>query len=208
MRQRYPAHDTVFTGGRIPGNPRLGTSDNKQRKVFAVVPFDDDDTADDEFNEEDHPRGNPGNAGQFSKGGGGSGGSVKKVYHGTMQEHLDSIRKNGLTVSGNKRNFNPDLYEGERGKSVYVTDSLEGAKKWTDLMRMNAVMSGNPVPQTIILEADLPGDFDLKSDQGEGGGSWGVGGSYRATSNIPPQYIKNYRVVPGDGSLGEPKQFS
>ena len=38
--------------------------------AFVAVNVDEDEPAEDEFNEADHPRGQPGNAGEFGPGGG------------------------------------------------------------------------------------------------------------------------------------------
>lgn len=124
-----------------------------------------------------------------------SGGSIV-AYHGTTSDRVESIKKNGLKVSGVKRVYSKTsvLYEG-RKKSVFVTSSFDEAESYA----YNAKnVQGKPGTKSVVLTLKIPKSEwkNFKNDE-KFEGSWGTAGAY-STKDIPPKWIKKVTVTDAD----------
>jgi phage gp29-like protein len=81
--------------------------------------------------------------GKWSEGGGG----FKDLYHGTAAAFVDKIISEGLKPGGGKGN--KELYKGERGNAVFLTDNEEKAKGW-------ALLAAPEGPELLELDKQMP----------------------------------------------------
>lgn len=92
-------------------------------------------------------------------GGGKPGGTPPvTVYHGTAQEYLDSIKRDGLLLHPPTRNFEDAYYKGERGESVFVTWAKEDATRWAvrAAVRGETAAGPNAIFTPVVLTINLP----------------------------------------------------
>jgi len=115
-------------------------------------------------------------------------GTDEKVwaYHGTSEDVVADIMREGIRVNVTK-SFDEDYYEGERGQSVYVSNSEEGAR----------IYAGSRGGTGVVLEVHIPKDEWKKFKRDE---KFGVGGTSaaRAVLTIPPAWIKRATDDMGD----------
>lgn len=106
-----------------------------------------------------------------------------QMYHGTTDQFLEAIAKEGLKLNAPTRNWGESLYEGDRAQSVYVTDNVDNAKTYARQADSNG--NGNPV----VLKIRIPENVTLlRDEQDVGGGSW------RLPQDIPPDWIVSATV--------------
>ena len=104
--------------------------------------------------------------GRWTSGGGdvpggewGTEGGKVVAFHGTTNEVAQSIIKNGIKINPSSRSFDKDLYEGPRGKSVYVANSMARAIDWAQ--RRNDIQEtegayGTPSHSLVVFEVKIP----------------------------------------------------
>jgi hypothetical protein len=110
------------------------------------------------------------------------------AYHGTRQSALQSIIDNGLLAHPFKHYHPSRFYKGERGDSVYVTESKQEAQNW-------ALSAVDDPDQAILLELCVPQE-KLKPDEEREGAERFVG-------NIPPEWIRHVYPIQSNGGLGK-----
>lgn len=117
------------------------------------------------------------------------------VYHGTVQQHVDSILKRGITVAASKkhRNYPPEFYSGDRAKAVFVTsthgaamdyaieastEAVNRTKGALDFAKVRPVIIHARVPRAVadhLLTADHAGEVEDLVVHGDIKPEWIVG---------------------------------
>lgn len=146
--------------------------------------------AGDAFTESDHPRAPDG---KWSSGGGGT----VKTFHGTTKKLAEQINRQGLKL-GKPRSFGGgELYEGDRGRAVFVANTLRTAH-WYAKQRIWNKQGGRG--EAAVVEIHIPkSEFKKfrKDTMHEGRGS-----AFGLTS-IPAKWIKNTTIWRDNEKVGE-----
>ena len=114
------------------------------------------------------------------------------LYHGTHVAFLEMIQEHGVQPMPTLRNYGPDMYRGDRGKSVYLTPEPEMAGHWAT----NAFGDNG---DTIVLEVNVA-ESRLKEDFNA------EYGDFRVVGGIPPEDLKGYYRFK-NGELGPFQSF-
>lgn len=78
----------------------------------------------------------------------------KIFYHGTAEQYLSSIKRDGIVVRENK-NWSGGLYEGDRGEAIYLTSDLVDAKSYA-LSAAKMVKEPPFDVRPIVLRIEIP----------------------------------------------------
>lgn len=188
--QYLPVEVRYFAGGeRVPGVWHPDTLLARDKELRGTRRYAQDEVR--EFYNPDEPRDDHG------RWTGGSTGGGTQVFHGTVDSYVESIKREGLKLKPDMRNFSARFYEGERGEGVYVSTDKELALHFAKEAAFRAWDKGiskegkEPVvrPQAVLLRIRIPKEEagKMKLDNVLGGTS------RRVPFAIKPEWIE--RVV-------------
>jgi thioredoxin reductase len=149
-----------------------------------------------DWDESKHPRDEHG---RFGEGGGGDDGDGVKppvvVFHGTTASVADQIMKEGLHVT-KTHHGDTEMYQGERGESVYVTTQQDRAIAYAkDRAQSESWAKYQPIEPIVFkmaVPADEWGKFHTDKLEGEGA---------RYGKEIPPAWITGAYKLGDAGQL-------
>jgi hypothetical protein len=121
------------------------------------------------------------------------------VYHGTVDEVIDSILKEGIVPKYERRNYASPLYEGERGRSVYAADDEKSAVSWAErgYDSKHPYREPGKQPKFVVFKLVIPRDAPDSPRVNYDRYSSGV----QITGEVKPEWIVGYTVFDGpDGN--------
>lgn len=164
--------------------------------------------------------GNYGHAGRPKLRGGSAKRNIERVeFHGTYNEAFAGIAIHGLKPGTEKSRafaFSKEAYEGDRGKSVYVTDTFDSAVMWVyqNAPWKEGALNSPTTPRGVrkfdaaiaVFEVHIPPEMVDKLVVDEAG-ILDDKGAKRYLGSIPPEWIKKAWVIQQvNGELFAPKE--
>lgn len=133
-------------------------------------------------------------------------GDYIQVYHGTSGKHLSGIIKQGLRIK-KYRNFGGGLYEGRRGKSVFVTASSSDAAYFCNqaILHLKEKPDDNdPENIPVVIKLKIPVEyFEKKADVDT---EWNASSAFMLPE-VKPEWIERVATFPTEKIYGWEKDF-